>query len=235
MHAHTWILYVAQPYAKSPCDSARWFRICASCSAAGTHKVKSLCLYEDSANEYSGEKKNTLYSPQHLRISALAKLPPLHCPKWIIHCWCTLWWEEWRQLRIPPNFEHNISFWGSYLMLHQEKWTNLLPRVCPIARTFYGTLNQPSNYQFQTLKLFTVVNLARGELLGHCVCAGFFFCVTFWKFRLFTESWLNHWKLSRLSVTHWKCSQLPVKHMHFQWLPESLRVSLKVQLLTVKL
>jgi hypothetical protein len=50
-------------------------------------------------------------------------------------------------------------------MLHQAKWTNLLPRVCPIARTFYGTLNQPSNYQFQTLKLFAVVNLARGELL----------------------------------------------------------------------
>jgi hypothetical protein len=33
-------------------------------------------------------------------------------------------------------------------------------------------LKQPSYYQFQTLELFAVVNLTRGQLVGHYICMG---------------------------------------------------------------
>ncbi len=43
-------------------------------------------------------------------------------------------------------------------------------RRLPITR--FDELDEPSYYRFQTLELFAVVNLTRGQLVGHRVCTG---------------------------------------------------------------
>jgi hypothetical protein len=49
----------------------------------------------------------------------------------------------------------------------QQRSTRHLPII-----TRFDQLDRPSYYRFQTLELFAVVNLTRGQLLGHRVCPG---------------------------------------------------------------